>query len=338
MVRIALDAMGGDHAPLAPVAGAVNAARAWGYEVQLVGRESDVRAALRQQGDLSGIEHLLQIVHAPEVIEMGEHPASAVRSKRHSSMAVAVDMVKNGGADAFVSAGNTGGVLATSLLGLRRIEGITSERPALAALMPTLKGFCVVLDVGANVDVKPEWLAQFALMGSLYAEIVLGRSLPTVATLSNGEEEGKGNALLVEATPLIRALPIHYVGNVEGKDITAGVVDVVVVDGFTGNVFLKGAEGVVATMNEMIRQELTRNPLTSVLALGLRPAFRAVRKRVSYEEVGGVPLLGVNGVSIVAHGRSTPLAMQNALRAGARCAELHLVERIRDRMAALAQA
>jgi glycerol-3-phosphate acyltransferase PlsX len=336
MVRIALDAMGGDHAPLAPVAGAVSAARAWGYEIQLVGRESDVRAALRQQGDLSGVEQQLQIVHAPEVIEMGEHPASAVRSKRRSSMAVGVELVKNGGADAFVSAGNTGGVLATALLGLRRIEGITSERPALAALLPTLKGFCVVLDVGANVDVKPEWLAQFALMGSLYAEIVLGRTRPTVATLSNGEEEGKGNALLVEATPLIRELPIQYVGNVEGKDITAGVVDVVVVDGFTGNVFLKGAEGVVSTMTEMIRQELTRNPLTSLLALGLRPAFRAVRQRVSYEEAGGVPLLGVNGVCIVAHGRSTPLAMQNALRAGARCAELHLVERIRERMATLA--
>ena len=338
MVRIALDAMGGDHAPLAPVAGAVSAARAWGYEILLVGRESDVRAALQQQpqGDLSGVEHLLQVVDAPEVIEMGEHPASAVRSKRRSSMAVGVELVKNGGADAFVSAGNTGGVLATALLGLRRIEGITSERPALAALLPTLKGFCVVLDVGANVDVKAEWLAQFALMGSLYAEIVLGRTRPTVATLSNGEEEGKGNALLVEATPLIRELPIQYVGNVEGKDITAGVVDVVVVDGFTGNVFLKGAEGVVSTMTEMIRQELTRNPLTSLLALGLRPAFRNVRRRVSYEEVGGVPLLGVNGVCIVAHGRSTPLAMQNAIRAGARCAELHLVERIRERMATLA--
>ncbi len=335
MVRIALDAMGGDHAPLAPVAGAVSAARAWGYEIVLVGRESDVRAALQQQGELGGVEHLLQVVDAPEVIEMGEHPASAVRSKRRSSMAVGVELVKNGGADAFVSAGNTGGVLATALLGLRRIEGITSERPALAALLPTLKGFCVVLDVGANVDVKPEWLAQFALMGSLYAEIVLGRTRPTVATLSNGEEQGKGNALLVEATPLIRELPIQYVGNVEGKDITAGVVDVVVVDGFTGNVFLKGAEGVVSTMTEMIRQELTRNPLTSLLALGLRPAFRNVRRRVSYEEAGGVPLLGVNGVCIVAHGRSTPLAMQNAIRAGARCAELRLVERIRERMATL---
>ncbi|MCA1644299.1 MAG: hypothetical protein LC797_02135 [Chloroflexi bacterium] len=162
MVRIALDAMGGDHAPLAPVAGAVRAARTWGYEIQLVGREAEVRAALEQQADLSAIGHLLHIVHAPEVIEMSEHPATAVRSKRHSSMATAVDLVKSGGADCFVSAGNTGGVLASALLGLRRIEGITTERPALAAQLPTLKGMCILLDAGANVDVKPEWLAQFA--------------------------------------------------------------------------------------------------------------------------------------------------------------------------------
>src|ERR1700716_2852820 len=202
MVRIALDAMGGDHAPLAPVAG-------------------DVRAALHQQGDLTGIGHLLQIVHAPEVIEMSEHPATAVRSKRHSSMATGVDLVKTGGADCFVSAGNTGGVLATALLGLRRMQGITTERPALAAQLPTLKGMCILLDAGANVDVKPEWLAQFALMGSIYAEVALGRQRPTVATLSIGEEEGKGNAVLTEAIPLIRGLPINYVGNIEGKDVTA---------------------------------------------------------------------------------------------------------------------
>ena len=333
MVRIALDAMGGDYAPLAPVAGAVRAVRAWGYEVQLVGREPDVRAALRQQGDLRGVEHLIHIVHAPEVIEMGEHPASAVRSKRQSSMALGVDLVKKRAADAFVSAGNTGGVLATALLGLRRIEGITSERPALAAQVPTLKGTCILLDIGANVDCKPEWLAQFALMGSIYAEIALDKRRPSVATLSNGEEEGKGNATLAEAVPLIRALPIHYVGNVEGKDVTAGLVDVVVVDGFAGNIFLKGAEGVVATMTEMIRQELTRRPWRALLALGLRPAFRSLRRRLSYEEYGGVPLLGVNGVCIVAHGRSTAYAMQNALRAAAQSVELRLVERIRDRIA-----
>jgi glycerol-3-phosphate acyltransferase PlsX len=336
MIRIALDAMGGDHAPLAPVAGAVRAARAWGYEIQLVGREADVRAALRQQGDLTGVEHLLQIVHAPEVIEMSEHPAAAVRSKRHSSMAMGIDLVKKGGADAFVSAGNTGGVLAAALVGLRRIEGITSERPALAARVPTTNGSCVLLDIGANVDAKPEWLAQFALMGSVYAEIALKRSRPSVATLSNGEEEGKGNAALAEAVPLIRALPIQYVGNVEGKDVTAGAVDVVVVDGFAGNIFLKGAEGVVATMTELIRKELTRNPFRALLALGLRPAFRSIRRQLSYEEVGGVPLLGVNGVCIVAHGRSNAYAMQNAIRAGAQCVELRLVERIRDRMAAVA--
>src|SRR5215216_7916765 len=231
MVRIALDAMGGDNAPLAPVAGAVGAARAWGYDIQLVGREAEIRTALRQQGDLTGVEHLLQIVHAPEVIEMGEHPASAVRSKRHSSMAMGIDLVKKRASDCFVSAGNTGGVLATALLGLRRIAGITSERPALAAQLPTITGTCVLLDVGANVDAKPEWLAQFALMGSIYSE-VLGKTRPSVATLSNGEEEGKGNALLTAAVPLIRELPINYVGNVEGKDVTAGNADVVVVDGF----------------------------------------------------------------------------------------------------------
>ena len=335
MVRIALDAMGGDHAPAAPVAGAVRAARAWGYEVQLVGREAEVRTALRQQGDLTGVEHLLHIVHAPEVIEMSEHPAAAVRSKRHSSMAAGVDLVKKGGADVFVSAGNTGGVLATALLGLRRIEGITSERPALAAQLPTLKGTSIMLDVGANVDVKPEWLAQFALMGSIYAEIALGKQRPSVATLSVGEEEGKGNATLAEAIPLIRALPIYYVGNVEGKDVTAGAVDVVVVDGFAGNIFLKGGEGVVSTITEMLRQEMTRNPLRAALALGLRPAFRALRRRLSYEEYGGVPLLGVNGVCIVAHGRSTPYAIQNAIRAGAQCVELRLIERIHDRLASL---
>jgi glycerol-3-phosphate acyltransferase PlsX len=182
------------------------------------------------------------------------------------------------------------------------------------------------------VDVKPEWLAQFALMGSIYAEVALGRKRPSVATLSNGEEEGKGNAVLSEAVPLIRALPIHYVGNVEGSDVTAGAVDVVVVDGFAGNIFLKGAEGVVATMTELIRQELTRNRFRALLALGLRPAFRSVRRRLSYEEVGGVPLLGVNGVCIVAHGRSNAYAMQNAIRAGAQCVELHLVDKIRDRL------
>jgi glycerol-3-phosphate acyltransferase PlsX len=325
--------MGGDHAPAAPVDGAVRAARAWGYEVQLVGREDDIRAVLAQHGDLSGIEHLLPIVPAPEVVEMGEHPASAVRAKRQSSMAIGIARVKHGEADCFVSAGNTGGVLATALLGLRRIEGLTSERPALAAPIPTRTGVCVLLDVGANVDAKPEWLAQFALMGSLYAELAFGVRQPRVATLSTGEEEGKGNAALAAAVPLLRALPIAYIGNVEGKDVTAGVADVVVVDGFAGNIFLKGAEGVVATMTDLIRQELTANVWRKLLAAGLRPAFRAIRQRLSYEEYGGVPLLGVNGVCIVAHGRSTGYAIQNAIRAGVRCVELRLIEGIRERLA-----
>jgi glycerol-3-phosphate acyltransferase PlsX len=331
-LRVALDAMGGDHAPAAPVEGAVRAARAWGYEVQLVGRADQVRAELARH-DLSGIEHLLPVVDAPDVIEMAENPVSAVRAKRRSSMAVGMGCVKSGAADCFVSAGNTGAVLATALLGLRRIEGITSERPALATILPTLNGACVLLDAGANVDCKPEWLAQFALMGSIYAEVALGKPDPSVATLSNGEEEGKGSAELVEAVPLIRALPLRYVGHIEGKDVTAGAADVVVVDGFAGNIFLKGAEGVVTTVTELLRRELTATPVRKLLAAGLRPAFRALRRRLSYEEYGGAPLLGVNGVCIVAHGRSTPYALQNAIRAGARAVELRLVERIRQRLA-----
>ncbi len=331
-LRIALDAMGGDDAPAAPAEGAVRAARAWGYEVQLVGREEAIRAELARR-DLSGVEHLLPVVHASEVVEMHEHPAAAVRAKRDSSMAVGIRRVKEGAADAFVSAGNTGGVLATALLVLRRIEGITSERPPLATIFPTVENACVLLDVGANVDCKPEWLAQFALMGSVYAELLLGRPNPSVATLSNGEEEGKGNTALQEAIPLIKQLAIHYVGNVEGKDVTAGAADVVVVDGFAGNIFVKGAEGVAASITEMLRRELTASLPRKILAAGLRPAFRALRRRLSYEEYGGAPLLGVNGVCIVAHGRSTPYAMQNAIRVAARGVELDLVGHIRGRLA-----
>lgn len=327
-VRVALDAMGGDHAPAAPVEGAVLAARAWGYEVQLVGRQEQIHAELAQYS-LKGIEHLLPVIDAPDVVEMHEHPATAARSRRQSSLAVGIGRVKASDADCFVSAGNTGAILAVSLLQLRRIEGITSERPALAALIPTLDAACVFLDVGANVDCKPEWLAQFALMGSLYAELSLGKSNPTVATLSNGEEEGKGNALLLAAVPLIKQMPLSYIGNIEGKDVTAGAADVVVVDGFAGNIFVKGAEGVAATITDLLRQQVTATPFRKLLALGLRPAFRAIRQKMSYEEYGGVPLLGVNGICIVAHGRSTPRAMQNAIRAGVRCVEMGLVDRIR---------
>jgi glycerol-3-phosphate acyltransferase PlsX len=263
---------------------------------------------------------------------MGEHPASAVRSKRHSSLAIGIGRVKHGEADCFVSAGKTGAVPATALLGLRRIEGITSERPALAAPIPTINSVCVLLDVGANVDAKPEWLAQFALMGSIYAELGFGKHDPRVATLSVGQEEGKGNAALAAAVPLLRELPINYIGNIEGKDVTAGVADVVVVDGFAGNIFLKGGEGVVATMTDLIRQELTASVWRKLLAAGLRPAFRAIRQRLNYEEYGGVPLLGVNGVCIVAHGRSSGYAMRNAIRAGAHSVELGLVEEIRRRL------
>lgn len=326
--------MGGDNAPAATVEGAVRAARAWGYEVQLVGQSNGLRRELERHA-AEDVAHLLPVIDAPEIIAMGEHPATAVRTKRGSSIVVGMQRVQRGDADCFVSAGNSGAVLAASLLTLRRIPGITCERPALAATIPTISGACVLLDVGANVDVRPEWLAQFALMGSLYASVLLDKPRPSVATLSNGEEEEKGTAALLAAVPLIRALPLNYIGHVEGKDITQGAADVVVVDGFAGNIFLKGAEGISSTLIQIIRQELTATLPRKLLAAGLRPAFRAVQKRLSYEEYGGVPLLGVNGVSIIAHGRSSAYAIQNAIRAGARCVELRLIDRIREEAARL---
>lgn len=334
--RVALDVMGGDLAPAAQVAGAIEAARVHGYEIQLIGPEAIVRAELARQPH-AGLDELLPVVDAPEVIGMHEHPAAAVRRKRKSSMAVGIDRVKSGEADCFVSAGNSGAVLATALLGLRRIEGITSERPALAAPFPTVdpNHTVVILDVGANVDCKPEWLAQFAVMGMVFAEASFGRVNPRVGLLSIGEEEGKGNALVAQAAPLIMAIPgIHYIGNVEGKDIPAGLADVIVSDGFAGNVYIKGAEGIVAAMLDILRAELQASPVRKLAAAVLRPAFRTVRDRLNYEVFGGVPLLGVNGVCIVAHGRSTPRAMTNAISAGVRCVDQQLVERIRERLAA----
>lgn len=325
-MRIALDAMGGDYGPVVTVAGAVEAARAFGVEVRLVGRPEAIEPELAKH-DTAGLK--LAVVPASEEIAMDEHPARAVREKRDSSIVVGVDLVKRGEADAFVSAGNTGGVLVASLLGFRRIEGITSERPALATVYPTLRGHCVVLDVGANVDCKPEWLAQFALMGSIYAERIVGIRNPTVATLSNGEEETKGNELVLAAIPLIKRLPVRYVGNVEGKDVPFGKADVVVGDGFVVNVFIKTSEGVAAVLVELLRAELTRTPVRKLLALGLRPAFRALRRRMDYAEFGGAPLLGVNGVAVVAHGRSNALAIKNAIRVAREAVERDLVGQIR---------
>ena len=310
-MKIVLDAMGGDHAPPVAVEGGVWAAREYGIEVILVGREDDVRRELARH-DTSGLS--LPIVHASQVIEMEEHPAAAVKAKKDSSMVVGMDLVKRGQADAFVSAGNTGGVMAAALFRLGRIRGV--RRPALSTVYPTTTGLCFMLDVGANTDCKPEYLLQFGYMGAAYAERVLGIANPRVGIVSNGEEEAKGSNLVQEAHQLLKKSGLNFVGNVEGKDIPAGMADVVVTDGFTGNVIAKLSEGLAAALLGIIKEEVKRNPLATVGALLSKPAFDQVRKRLDYAEFGGAPLLGVDGVVIVAHGRSSAKAIKNAVRVG----------------------
>ncbi len=317
--RIVLDGMGGDHAPREPVLGAVEAARELDVEVVLVGRPEVLEPELARAGG-EGLP--IRILPAREVIEMDEHPAQAVRRKKEASILVGLREVKEGRADAFVSAGHSGAVLAGALLVLGRVPGI--HRPALATVFPGLQGPFVLLDVGANTDCKPEWLVQFAQMGAVYARHVLGVERPRVALLSNGEEEIKGNRQVQEARERLRALleqgdpGFDWVGNVEGKDLPHGLADVVVADGFVGNVVIKTAEGVSDFLLTVLRQELTARPWFKLAAAVLRPAFRRVKKRLDYAEYGGAPLLGVRGVVIVAHGRSNARAIRNAVRVAAR--------------------
>jgi glycerol-3-phosphate acyltransferase PlsX len=309
-MRIVLDAMGTDNYPAPDVEGAVLAAREWGDEIILVGDEVRVRSELDNH-DIAGLK--LELVHASQVIEMTDKPADAARAKKDASMRVGMNLVRGGQADAFVSAGNSGGLLAVATLhSVRRIRGV--KRPALAAVLPMAAGRVVLLDVGANADCKPEYLYQFGLMGGIYAERVMGVETPRVALLSNGEEPGKGNTLIKEAFELFQASNLNFVGNVEGKEMIAAEVDVVVADGFTGNIALKTIEAVARMLNNLIRDELMSNPLTILGGLLARPAFRRVAKRIDPFEVGGVPLLGVNGVIIGAHGRSNGWAIRNAVR------------------------
>lgn len=331
-MKVALDAMGGDNAPVPEVAGAVAAARAYGIEVLLVGRRSQIADELARH-DTRGLA--LEIVDAEDVIDMHEcDPARAVRQKTGSSLVRTVALVREGRADACVSAGNTGAFMAAALFELKRIPGV--ERPAIAIVMPTPTGRVLLLDIGANVDCKPEYLAQFGVMGAVYLEHVFGTHQPRVGLLSIGEEATKGNQQVLQARPLLEQMPIRFIGNVEGKDIFADLADVIVCDGFVGNVTLKTIEGLAATISRMLREELTASPWRKLLAAGLRGAFGALRRRMDYAEYGGAPLLGVNGVCIVAHGRSSPYALQHALRVAKESVEHRVLDRLRERIAEIA--
>jgi glycerol-3-phosphate acyltransferase PlsX len=326
-MRIVVDAMGGDHAPQVVVDGAVQAAREWGWQIILVGQRDVIQAELDKYETL-GLP--LKLQHASQVIEMDEHPAAAVRSKKGSSMVVGMEFLKRDDADAFVTAGNSGGALAAALFRLGRIRGI--KRPALSTVFPsqTPQGYCFLLDIGANADCKPEYLLQFAMMGSLYAERVLGVENPRVAIVSNGEEEGKGNQLVQDTVPLLKESNLNFVGNAEGKDIVWDAGDVVVTDGFTGNVILKLAEGVSRFLLDVLKAEITRSNISKVGAMLSKPAFDAVKSRLDYREYGGAPLLGVDGTVIVAHGRSDAKAIKNAIRVAAQTVENGVLDAIKQ--------
>ncbi|MGO8686414.1 MAG: phosphate acyltransferase PlsX [Candidatus Dormibacteria bacterium] len=334
-VTVAVDAMSGDNDPEAAVAGALEAALAEPLRVLLVGdpvRLQTVfdgwRRALpdRDQAAAERLRTHVEIVPAGSVIAMDEHPAQAVRSKRDASVVVATRLVADGRAQAAVSAGNSGATLAAALLTVGRIRGVA--RPAIGATFPTETASTFLLDVGANVDCKPLWLLQFAVMGDIYARLMMGVADPRIGLLSNGEEAEKGSELVQEAHRLLSAARLHFVGNVEGRDVFSGSCEVVVTDGFTGNVALKTAEGVAELLFSSISRE-ARGSLTGRIGGALlRPRLRPLRDRVDYRRAGGALLLGVAGEVVIAHGRSDALAMGNAVRAAARAARQEVSSRI----------
>jgi glycerol-3-phosphate acyltransferase PlsX len=330
---IAVDAMGGDHAPAEIVRGALRAVAEHGIAVTLVGRREVVEQELRAAG--TATPDGINIVDAREVIEMNEHPANAVRGKRDSSLVMSCALVADGRARAVVSAGNSGAMLAAALFTIKRTPGIA--RPAIGASFPSEAGQTFILDVGANTDCKPEWLAQFALMGDVYARTMLGIPRPRVALLSNGEEAEKGSELVQAARPLIATLPIQFVGNVEGKDIFRGGCDVVVTDGFTGNVVLKVAEGIGEFLFASIAREARKSVGGKVGGALLKPRLRPLRDRIDYRKTGGALLLGVSGEVVIAHGRSDAEATMNAIRVAARAADQGVSKVIAAAMASPAE-
>lgn len=323
-MRIVLDAMGSDTHPDPEIHAALEAAKLYGDEIILVGNQDLLKSRLPSIQEQPGIK----VIHAPETLEMTDKPAENARRKSQNSMAIGMDLIKANEADAFVTAGNTGGAMANALFHLGRIRGV--KRPALTALFPVKGGHCVVLDIGANADCKPEYLQQFAIMGSVYAETVLGKSRPRVGLLSNGEEAGKGNELVKESYPLIESSGLNFIGNVEGKELFGGGADVVVTDGFTGNILLKSSEAVARLITDILRQELTSSITTKAGALLAKPAFTHIKKMLDPAEVGAAPLLGINGLVFVGHGRSDARALVNAIRVARQAVEANLLSAVRD--------
>jgi len=324
-MKIILDAMGSDNHPEPEISAAVEAVKLFGDGITLVGREEQISARLNA---VAGDFQQIKIVHAAEIVTMTDKPAENARRKSDNSMAIGMDLVKSGEADAFVTAGNTGGAMANALFRLGRIRGV--KRPALTALFPVKNGHCAVLDIGANADCKPEYLLQFAHLGAVYTDKVLRKQNPRVGLLSNGEEAGKGNNLVKQTYPLLLNSGLNFIGNVEGKDLFGGQADVVVTDGFTGNVLLKTSEAVAKMITDMLKEELTSSLITKIGALLSKPAFGNIKKLMDPGEVGAAPLLGIDGLVFVGHGRSDAHALVNAIRVARQAVKSDLLTALKD--------
>ena len=321
-MTIILDAMGSDNYPIPEIEGAILAVQQLGVEIILVGNTEVIKKYLPPNFDSKKI----QLIDAPDVLEMTDKPVEASRRKPNNSMAVCLRLLKEGKGQAFVTAGNTGGALFNAISILKRMQGV--QRPALTAVFPTRKGRCVVLDIGANADCRPDFFVQFGIIGSIFAEKVLNIKSPRVAMLSNGEEEGKGNQLIKESKDLMKKADFNFIGNVEPKEVFAGETDVVVCDGFTGNVFLKTSEAIGKMMTDIIKEDINSGIFTKLGGLLVKPAFNRIKTMMDPSQVGAARLLGVNGLVFIGHGRSNSVAIFNGIKAAQHDVDLHLINEI----------
>ena len=323
-MSIVLDAMGSDNFPHPEVEGAFQAAAELDVTIHLVGQRERLEPLMAEKP----ADPRVVLVHAPEILEMGDKPARNARRKADNSMAIGMELVKEGKADAFVTAGNTGGAMANGLFRLGRIKGV--KRPALTTALPTKEGFAIAVDIGANADCKPQYLLQFGIMGSIYAEKVLGIDHPRVALLSNGEEEGKGNELVKETFPLFKASDLNFIGNAEPKEFFGGEVDVIVCDGLTGNILIKASESVSKLLLDIMKKELTSSLVTKIGAGLAMPAFRNLRRSLDPRQIGAAPLLGIDGLIFVGHGRSDALAVVNSIKRAKDAVDAGLLPSLRE--------
>jgi phosphate acyltransferase len=333
-MTLVLDAMGSDQYPDPEIRAAIDCSIQFGEEILLVGNEEILKPKFAAA---SGDKSKVRLVHAPDILEMWDKPVENAKKKPDNSMAVGLRLIKSGEGQAFISAGNTGGVMFNALRVLGRLPGV--QRPGLTTKFPMKNGQCVLLDIGANADCRPEFLVQFAIMGSIYAEKVLKVNNPRVGLLSNGEESGKGNQLVKDTYHLLEDCGINYIGNVEAKDVFAGAADVVVTDGFTGNVFLKSSEAVGKMLFDIIKENVNSNPYYQLGGLMIKPALKSVKKMMDPAEIGAAPLLGIDGLVFVGHGRSNAHAMSSALKIAHESVQADLLGSLRsgiqDRLANL---